>query len=155
MTRLAQGGSLDPTNLTRAFTTPLRKAGLRRIRFHDLRHSTDTLLLEQGIELVVIKELLGHALRNPTETADQPDDGNYPPPCVASAVTAPKPPPGSIRRGFRFVLGTCNRSHLCSSARAASEFHILIEQAASKRGADIVKNHNEQRCTAHWKFPPS
>ncbi len=57
----AQGGSIDPTNLTRTFTTLLRKAGLRRIRFHDLRHSTATLLLEQGVELVVIKELLGHA----------------------------------------------------------------------------------------------
>ncbi|WP_066953951.1 tyrosine-type recombinase/integrase [Streptomyces lushanensis] len=57
----AQGGPIDPTNLTRAFTTLLGKAGLRHIRFHDLRHSTATLLLEQGVELVVIKELLGHA----------------------------------------------------------------------------------------------
>lgn len=56
-----QGRVIDPTNLTRTFTTLLRKAGLRRIRFHDLRHSTATLLLEQGVELVVIKELLGHA----------------------------------------------------------------------------------------------
>ncbi|MFJ2649658.1 tyrosine-type recombinase/integrase [Streptomyces sp. NPDC087420] len=56
-----QGGPVDPTNLTRTFITLLRKAGLRRIRFHDLRHSTATLLLEQGVELVVIKELLGHA----------------------------------------------------------------------------------------------
>ncbi|MFG3109389.1 tyrosine-type recombinase/integrase [Streptomyces tendae] len=57
----AQGRPIDPTNLTRTFTTLLRTAGLRRIRFHDLRHSTATLLLEQGVELVVIKELLGHA----------------------------------------------------------------------------------------------
>lgn len=56
-----QGGPIDPTNLTRAFTRLLRKTGLRRIRFHDLRHSTATLLLEQGIERVVIKELLRHA----------------------------------------------------------------------------------------------
>ncbi len=101
-----QGRPIDPTNLTRTFTTLLRKAGLRRIRFHDLRRSTATLLLEQGVELVVIKELLGHAhigvtatvyahvrlrlqrdaidllghaLRNPAETTGKPDDGNEPP----------------------------------------------------------------------------
>jgi integrase len=102
-----QGRPIDPTNLTRTFTTLLRKAGLRRIRFHDLRHSTAT-LLEQGVELVVIKELLGHArigvtatvyahvrlqrqaidllgraLRNPTDSAGQPDDGDDPPLCAA------------------------------------------------------------------------
>ncbi|WP_089106924.1 tyrosine-type recombinase/integrase [Streptomyces hyaluromycini] len=55
------GHPIEPATLTRHFNALLRNARLRPIRFHDLRHSTATLLLEQGVELVVIKELLGHA----------------------------------------------------------------------------------------------
>ncbi|MFD7645811.1 site-specific integrase [Kitasatospora sp. NPDC059795] len=55
------GHPIEPAALTRHFNALLRRAQLRQIRFHDLRHSTTTLLLERGVELVVIKELLGHA----------------------------------------------------------------------------------------------
>lgn len=47
--------------MTRRFHRLLDQARLRRIRLHDLFHSTATLLLEQGVELVVIRELLAQA----------------------------------------------------------------------------------------------
>ncbi|MFD5379068.1 tyrosine-type recombinase/integrase [Streptomyces griseoincarnatus] len=90
----AQGRAIDPTNLTRVFATLLRKAGLRRIRFHDLRHSTATLLLEQGVELVVIKELLGHAHIGVTATVyATSDSASSATPSTPSAPrsTAPRP----------------------------------------------------------------
>ncbi|WP_440064734.1 tyrosine-type recombinase/integrase [Streptosporangium sp. OZ121] len=55
------GGMINPANVSRDFKALLQRAGLRPIRFHDLRHSCASLLLDQGVDLVVIKELLGHA----------------------------------------------------------------------------------------------
>jgi integrase len=52
---------LDPSDIARRFTGLLDQAGIRRVRFHDLCHTCATLLLEQGVQLVTIKELLGHA----------------------------------------------------------------------------------------------
>ncbi len=56
------GGLLDPDNVRhRAFYKVLAKAGLRRIRFHDLRHTYASLLLQQGESPVYVKEQLGHS----------------------------------------------------------------------------------------------
>jgi integrase len=56
------GGLLDPDNLRkRVFQVLLKKAGLRRIRFHDLRHTFASLLLQQGESPVYVKEQMGHS----------------------------------------------------------------------------------------------
>ena len=47
--------------LTNAFPKFLESHGLRRMRFHDLRHSCDSLLLANGVPLKHIQEWLGHS----------------------------------------------------------------------------------------------
>jgi integrase len=53
---------LDPANLVHYHFQPaLEAAGLRRFRFHDLRHSYGSLLAQAGAPLVYIKEQMGHS----------------------------------------------------------------------------------------------
>jgi integrase len=39
----------------------IKRAGLPRVRFHDLRHTAATLLLSQGVNVKVVSEMLGHS----------------------------------------------------------------------------------------------
>ena len=55
------GKLISPHYLTSAFPKLLEKNGLRRIRFHDLRHSCASLLLANGVPMKQIQEWLGHS----------------------------------------------------------------------------------------------
>jgi integrase len=51
----------EPRNLNRAFEALSRRAGIRKVRFHDLRHTCASLLHEQGADARTIMEVLGHS----------------------------------------------------------------------------------------------
>jgi integrase len=56
------GTPLDARNLANSpFRRVLQKAGLPRIRFHDLRHTCATLMLARGVDAKTVSDLLGHA----------------------------------------------------------------------------------------------
>jgi integrase len=55
------GTPLDGTNVTHRLHVLLDRAGIPRIRFHDLRHACATLLVGQGVHMRVVMETLGHS----------------------------------------------------------------------------------------------
>ena len=55
------GTLISPHYLTAAFPKLLDKNELRRIRYHDLRHSCASLLLANGVPMKQIQEWLGHS----------------------------------------------------------------------------------------------
>lgn len=55
------GEPIHPAWLTRAFQQRAAAAGVPKIRFHDLRHTHATVMLQAGIHPKVVSERLGHA----------------------------------------------------------------------------------------------
>jgi integrase len=52
---------LEPSNLSKSFRSFLEDSGLRRIRFHDLRHTFATLHIKNNQSLVYVRDQLGHS----------------------------------------------------------------------------------------------
>ena len=57
----ADGSPVHPHSVSQGFDRRIKRLGLPRIRFHDLRHTSATLALSAGIHPKVVSERLGHA----------------------------------------------------------------------------------------------
>ncbi len=55
------GSPLRPNTITHAWPALAERCGVRRIRFHDARHTHATLMLQQGIHPKIVSERLGHS----------------------------------------------------------------------------------------------
>ena len=55
------GNPVDPASLTRRFQKQVNNIGLPFLRFHDLRHTHATMLIQQNVNAKVISERLGHS----------------------------------------------------------------------------------------------
>lgn len=55
------GTVVEPRNLSRILEHLVQRSGVRRIRFHDLRHTCASLLLAQGVSPRVVMDVLGHS----------------------------------------------------------------------------------------------
>jgi integrase len=55
------GKPIPPDTITRRFNRLVDRAGLPRIRLHDVRHTYATLSLDAGVEPKVVSDRIGHA----------------------------------------------------------------------------------------------
>lgn len=55
------GRRLDDSALRRRFKRARDAAGLRPLRWHDLRHTFGSLLVAGGVDLVSVRDAMGHA----------------------------------------------------------------------------------------------
>lgn len=59
--RHPDGKLVTPDELTKKFAAFVKKHQLKPIRFHDLRHSCASILYANGVDILTIQKILGHA----------------------------------------------------------------------------------------------
>ncbi|MFR5846048.1 MAG: site-specific integrase [Oscillospiraceae bacterium] len=86
------GGPMSPDSVLHMLQRVLKRAGLPRIRFHDLRHTFATMALQNGVDVKTVSSMLGsllggfhagHLRPRYHRRADESgaNNGQYPLPC--------------------------------------------------------------------------
>lgn len=54
------GGPISPDSVNNMLHRVLKRAGIPKVRFHDLRHTFATLALQNGVDIKIVSSMLGH-----------------------------------------------------------------------------------------------
>ena len=96
------GGPMSPDSVLHMLQRVLKRAGLPRIRFHDLRHTFATMALQNGVDIKTVSSMLGHysaglhaghirPCHHRRATESGANHGQYPIPCGIDAFRYPLP----------------------------------------------------------------
>nr|AFN84576.1 integrase family protein [uncultured bacterium scaffold00056] len=54
------GGPISPDSVRHMLHRVLERAGMEKIRYHDLRHTFATLAIQNGVDIKTVSQMLGH-----------------------------------------------------------------------------------------------
>jgi integrase len=86
------GSPLDRSKVAKRFKAACRAAGVREVKFHDLRHTFATRLAASGQPLRTIQEFLGHADSKTTQIYAHYASSEHEVQMVDEAFAAYRPP---------------------------------------------------------------
>ena len=104
------------TTVRNSFTTACRKARISGLRFHDLRHTFASRLVESGVDLITIKDLQGHSSVTIAERYTHPNHGLKKVAVDLLAQTSSRP-----------TKGAENPAHICHATDNAEPDRAVID----------------------------
>ena len=57
---LPNGGPISPDSVNNMLKRVLARAGIPKVRFHDLRHAFATIALQNGVDIKTVSDMLGY-----------------------------------------------------------------------------------------------
>ena len=99
---------MNANNVRRTFYRLVKKAGVPRIRLHDLRHTYITLARDTGLDVEVVADRVGHDVRMTTAIYSQVTDNRK----------------RKAARDLEDLLNASNQWHLHGTYRAANRANL-------------------------------